>query len=105
MKEREELAALARDFNKEADSDEDGSGDESDEFGVFDPNKHVSFDEKVRFADQLKRATRDQLTEIIRTLNSEQKDSVEDLGSDKLQLRIDCIELDAYLKCQQILGK
>ena len=54
----------------------------------------------MRFADQLKRATRDQLTEIIRTLNSEQKDSVEDLGSDKLQLRIDCIELDAYLKCQ-----
>ena len=52
----------------------------------------------------MKKATREQLTEIVNVLNVEQKDSVEDLGSDKLQLRIDCIELDAYLKCQQILS-
>ena len=98
-KEKDDLEDLARHFNKEANQGSEESGDDSDEFGVFDPNKHVSFDEKVKFADQLKKASRDQLTELIRVLNTEQKDSVEDLGSDKLQLRIDCIELDAYLKC------
>ena len=49
--EKDELDELARDFNQEAEKGGDGSGDESDEFGVFDPNKHVSFDEKVRFAE------------------------------------------------------
>ena len=62
---------LARDFNQEAGKGGDGSGDESDEFGVFDPNKHVSFDEKVRFAEQLKKATREQLTDIVNVLNVE----------------------------------
>ena len=42
---------LARDFNQEPMKDEEDSGNDSDEFGVFDPNKHVSFDEKVRFAE------------------------------------------------------
>ena len=58
-KEKEELDELARDFNQEGGKDAEDSGNESDEFGVFDPNKHVSFDEKVRFAEQLKKATRE----------------------------------------------
>ena len=51
IEEKNEMEALARDFNQEPKKDENGSGDESDDFGVFDPQKHVSFDEKVRFAD------------------------------------------------------
>ena len=49
--ENDEMDELARDFNQEAKKDDRDSGDDSDDFGVFDPNKHVSFDEKVRFAD------------------------------------------------------
>ena len=56
--EQNELDELARDFNQEPKKEAEGSGDESDDFGVFDPNKHVSFDEKVRFAEQLKKANR-----------------------------------------------
>jgi hypothetical protein len=26
-------------------------GDDSDEFGLFDPTKHVAFDEKIKFSD------------------------------------------------------
>ena len=51
IEEKNEMEALARDFNQEPKKDENGSGDESDDFGVFDPQKHVSFDEKVRFAE------------------------------------------------------
>ena len=49
----------------------DGDSDEDEEFGVYDPSKHVSFDEKVKFAEQLKKASRETLTEIIRVLNVE----------------------------------
>ena len=49
--EKNEMEKLARDFNQEPKKEANGSGDESDEFGVFDPAKHVSFDEKVRFAE------------------------------------------------------
>ena len=35
----------------------------------------------------------------MEVLQKEQQDSVEDLGEEKLQLRLDQIELDAYLKC------
>ena len=51
--------------------DYDGDSDDSEEFGVFDPHKHVSFDEKVKFAEQLKKADRETLTEVIRILNIE----------------------------------
>ena len=103
-----ELDELAREFNKEppkAEGDEEGNGDSSDEFGVFDPSRHVSFDEKIRFSEQLKKCKRGKLTRIVEVLQKEQQDSVEDLGEEKLQLRLDQIELDAYLKCQQILDE
>ena len=45
-----DLDDLAREFNKE-ERKAVNDGDSSDEFGVFDPTKHVSFDEKVKLAD------------------------------------------------------
>ena len=98
----QELDELAREFNKEppkTQGEEEADGDSSDEFGVFDPSRHVSFDEKIRFSEQLKKCKRGKLTRIVEVLQKEQQDSVEDLGEEKLQLRLDQIELDAYLKC------
>ena len=51
---------LAREFNREkkrnAGVDQDvAGGDSSEEFGVFDPQTYVSFDEKVRLAELLKK--------------------------------------------------
>ena len=51
---------MAREFNREkkrnAGVNQDvAGGDSSDEFGVFDPQTYVSFDEKVRLAEQLKK--------------------------------------------------
>ena len=85
----EELDDLAREFNKEPPKNQDEEGDSSDEFGVFDASRHVSFDEKIRFSEQLKKCKREKLTRIVEVLQKEQLDSVEDLGDEKLQLRLD----------------
>ncbi len=96
-----DMDALCREFNNEQAKKAD-DGESSDEFGVFDPAKHVSFDEKVKFSQQLMKCDREKLTRIVEVLQKEQLDSIEELGHEKLQLRLDCIELDAYLKCQQL---
>lgn len=52
-----DLDDLAKEFNREKKVGEekngpkDNDGDSSDEFGVFDPAKHVSFDEKVKLSE------------------------------------------------------
>ena len=99
-----DMDALCREFNNEEAKKAD-DGDSSDEFGVFDPAKHVSFDEKVKFSQQLMKCDREKLTRVVEVLQKEQLDSIEELGHEKLQLRLDCIELDAYLKCQQIMDE
>lgn len=79
----DDMDAMCREFNKEQAKQTD-DGDSSDEFGVFDPAKHVSFDEKVKFSEQLKKCDRDKLTRIVEVLQKEQLDSVEELGQEKL---------------------
>ena len=67
-----ELDDLAREFNKEGPrqpGEEDGES--SDECGVFDPPRHVSFEEKIRFAEQLKKCQRGKLTRIVEVLQKE----------------------------------
>ena len=85
----------------EGDMDSDENSEE--EFGLAKSDKYVSFDEKVKFSDQLKKCSREQLTAIIKVFQEEQSEVVEDLGQDKLQIRLDALELDTYIKCQQIL--
>ena len=53
----------------------------------------------MKLSEQLKKCKREKLTKIVQTLQQEQGDSVEDIGGEKLQIRLDCIELDAFLKC------
>ena len=58
--EEADLDDLAKEFNREKKVGEKSSarngpkendGDSSDEFGVFDPTKHVSFDEKLKLSE------------------------------------------------------
>ena len=71
----DDLDTLAREFNKEPlnsqGQDKERAGaesDSSDEFGVFDPLKHVSFDEKVKLSDLLKKCSREKLTKVVQIL-------------------------------------
>ena len=68
---------LAREFNREkkrnAGVDQDvAGGDSSEEFGVFDPQTYVSFDEKVRLAELLKKCKNEKrLTQIVHLLQKD----------------------------------
>lgn len=44
----------------------------------------MPFDEKVGFADLVKRCTKDGLTEIVKYLQDNQPEAVEDFGNDRL---------------------
>ena len=43
----------------------------------------MSFDEKIKFSEQVKKCSREKLTEIVKALQKEQENCVEDLGNDK----------------------
>jgi hypothetical protein len=63
----------------------------------------VPFDEKVEFAESIKKATKEGLTQIVQYLLERQPDAVEDFGNDRLQMRIDAIEREAFTHCREIL--
>lgn len=48
--------------------------------------------------------TKEGLTQIINYLKEKQPDALEDLGNDKLQLRIDMIEREAFNHCKELLA-
>ena len=83
--ENEEMIDMLEDFDKAGQSKavKQEEGEDSDEFGLFDPTKHVSFDEKIRFSELIKKCSREKLTEVVRALRKEQPNCVEDLGNDK----------------------
>ena len=66
-----DLDDLAREFNKEEAKEGNEDGESSDEFGVFDPQKHVPFDDKVKLSEQLKKCDRNKLTRIVQALQKE----------------------------------
>jgi hypothetical protein len=85
------------------DKDEDEEDDEDEDFG-FDPERYVPFDEKVDFADLIKRCTKDGLTEIVKYLQDKQPEAVEDFGNDRLQIKIDVIERPHFNHCKDVLN-
>ena len=64
----------------------------------------MPFDEKIEFSETLKRATKEGLTQIINYLKEKQPDALEDFGNDRLQLRIDLIEREAFIHCRELLN-
>lgn len=75
---------------------------EDDDFG-YDPERYVPFDEKMEFAEQIKRVTKEGLTQIVNYLKVKQPEALEDFGNDRLQIRIDMIEREAFNQCRELL--
>jgi hypothetical protein len=57
---------------------------------IYDPALHVKFDDKIKLAEMLKQADRDRLTKIVK-LMKQNEGVVDNLGNEKLQLKIDQI--------------
>ena len=88
---------------EEAAEPEDGEEDEEDDDFGYDPERYVPFDEKAKFAELIKRVTKEGLTQIVNYLQEKQPEAVDDFGNDRLQLRIDFIEREAFNYCREIL--
>ena len=84
-----------------------GSGgydeEDDDDFG-YDPDRYVPFDEKAELADSLKKVTKEGLTQIVNYLKEKQPDALEDFGNDRLQLKIDAIEREAFNHCRELIN-
>ena len=83
-----------------------GSGaqeDEDDDFG-YDPEKYVPFTEKAEFADLMKRVTKEGLTQIVNYLLEKQPEAIDDCGNDRLQIKVDMIEREAFDHCKEMLN-
>lgn len=94
-----------------ASSDEEGSKkgrsddekeDDDDDFG-FDPERYVPFNEKVEFADLMKKCTKEGLTKIVKYLQEHQPEAIQDFENDRIQIKIDVIEREIFNECRDVL--
>lgn len=81
---------------------EEDDDDDDDDFEC-DIERYVSFADKLKLAESLKTCSNKSRTDIINLLTEIQPAAIDDYGNSRLQLKIDMIERDAYLKCTQIL--
>ena len=84
-------------------SHQDVGADDDDDFG-FDPAKYVPFDDKVEFAELMRKATKEALTQVMNYLQEHQPEVVDDLGHEKFQVKIDFIERQAFEHCKEVLS-
>jgi hypothetical protein len=77
--------------------------DEDDDFG-YDPERYVPFSEKADFADLIKRVTKEGLTQIVNYLLEKQPEAIDDCGNDRLQIKIDMIEREAFDYCKEMMN-
>lgn len=81
----------------------DGAADEEDDDFGFDPERYVPFEDKIQFADLMKKASKEALTQVMNYLIENQPEVVEDLGHERFQVKIDFIERQPFHHCKEIL--
>ena len=92
--------------NEETNGTEDGAeedDDDDDSYFECDIERYVSFEDKLEFAERLKGSTKEQITQIIKLMGELQPQALDDYGNSRVQLKIDMIEKDAFLKCKEIM--
>ena len=83
--------------------DQDENEEDDDDDFECDIEKYVPFDQKINFSEQLKSCSKECLTEITKLILDLQPQAFDDFGNSRVQLKIDMVERDAYLKSLQIL--
>jgi hypothetical protein len=70
----------------------------------YQTEKYVPFTEKAEFADLMKRVTKEGLTQIVNYLLEKQPEAIDDCGNDRLQIKVDMIEREAFDHCKEMLN-
>ena len=98
------------DYQKAASKGKDGvakvkNADDDDEDFGFDPDRYVPFKEKVELSALITKATKEGLTQVVEYLLQNQPEAVDDLGNDRLQIKVDQIEKEAFYHCRDVLSQ
>jgi hypothetical protein len=73
---------------------EDDRSDEEED----DEEAEVSFDERIKFTDYVRKLTIEQMTSLVRMMQDECPSVIDDLDSDKLQIKVDDIDKASFEK-------
>ena len=84
---------------------QDIEDDDDDENFGFDPERYVPFEEKISFSEQIKKTSREGLTEVVKILQEKCPTAIEDYGNDRLQIKVDLIERPSFDICLEIINE
>jgi triacylglycerol esterase/lipase EstA (alpha/beta hydrolase family) len=79
--------------SKKRTREDDRSDEEDDE-----EEAEVSFDERIKFTDYVRKLTIEQMTSLVRMMQDECPNVIDDLDSDKLQIKVDDIDKASFEK-------
>ena len=83
--------------NKKRTRDEDNiKSDEEEEDD--DDEAEVSFDDRLKFTDNVRKLTIEQMTQLIKLIQEECPSVIDDIDSDKLQIKVDFIDKVSFEK-------
>ena len=90
--------------SKKGDRSDNEDEDGDDDFG-FDPERYVPFNEKCDFSDAMRRVSKEGLTMIVEYLSEKQPEAIEDIGNDRLSIKVDAIERQQFDYCKDLLNQ
>lgn len=91
----QKFTAISSCGKKRSREDEIGKSDEDDD---EDEDTQITFDDRIRFTDNVRKLTIEQMTTLIRMIQEECPNVLDDLDSDKLQIKVDDIDKPSFDK-------
>mmetsp|Transcript_39754 Transcript_39754/g.45633 ORF Transcript_39754/g.45633 Transcript_39754/m.45633 type:complete len:115 (+) Transcript_39754:301-645(+) len=85
--------------NKRTREEEVNRTDEDEE--EDDEETEIPFDERIKFTDNVRKLTIEQMTALVRMIQEECPSVLEDLDSDKLQIKVDDIDRASFEKLME----
>ena len=64
----------------------------------------LSINLKLEFAEKVKKVSHEILAEIVKVVESDCKSALEDLDSERLQIKIDCLDKVTFYKLVQLVN-
>ena len=63
----------------------------------------VNFENKVELAERMRKANREVLAEIVRTVEAQCKDALDEIDADRIQIKIDSLDKETYNKLWELV--
>lgn len=87
---------LSASHKKRTREDEPAKSDEEEDDD--DEDAEITFDDRIKFTDNVRKLTIEQMTELVKKIQEECPSVLDDLDSDKLQIKVDDIDKVSFEK-------